>query len=94
MGRSRWQVDFGLVVERDRRLGEFVCVFVEHECSIAKGSCQVLSHAELEEKVSEIRSDVEGEGGVVVEAEEGISGGSGSMRGSGCEGWGRLPCVR
>ena len=46
--------------------GEFDCVFVEHECSIAKGSCQVLRHAELEEKIGE----VEGKGGVVVEAEK------------------------
>ena len=50
--------------------GKFVCVFLEHECSIAKGSCQVLRHAELEEKVGEIRPDIEGEGGVIVEAEE------------------------
>ena len=49
--------------------GEFVCIFVEHECSIAKGARQVLRHAELEEEVCEIWPDVEGEGGVVVAAE-------------------------
>ena len=43
---------------------------MEHECSIAKGSCQVLRHAELEDEVCEVRPDVEGEGGVIVEAEE------------------------
>ena len=47
---------------------------MEHECSIAKGARQVHRHAELEEEVCEIWPDVEGEGGVVVEAEGRSSG--------------------
>ena len=74
MGESRWRVGIGLI-ERNHLLGQFVCVFLEHECSIAEGSCQVLRHAELEDKVSEVRPDVEGEGGVIVEAEERSCGG-------------------
>ena len=74
--------------------GEFVCVFVQHECSIAKGSCQVLRHAELEEKVSEIRPDVEGEGGLVVEAEERSCGRNWFHAWVWVGRVGELPCVR
>ena len=35
--------------------GKFICVFLEHDCSIAKSSCQVLRNAELEEKVQTLR---------------------------------------
>ena len=48
---------------------------MEHECSIAKGARQVLRHAELEVEICEIWPDVEGEGGLVVEAEGRASGG-------------------